>query len=87
MKKSVPIVVHNLLQTIQGKAADQLFDGYTSCPLLTREGSALLIEFDYDGTLTPSLPLIEPLQDSYLAWLLKYALLKPAYMAVLKGRV
>ena len=87
VKKSAPIVVHNLLQTIQGKAADQLFDGYTSCPLLTREGSALLIEFDYDGTLTPSLPLIEPLQDSYLAWLLKYALLKPAYMAVLKGRV
>ena len=60
---------------------------YTSCPLLVREGSAMLIEFDYDGNLIPSLPMIEPLKDSYLAWLLKYALLKPAYVATLKGNV
>ena len=52
-----------------------------------REGSAMLIEFDYDGNLTPSLPLIKPLNDSYLGWLLKYALLKPAYVATLKGHV
>jgi sulfide:quinone oxidoreductase len=31
--------------------------------------------------------MIEPLQDSYFAWLMKYRMLKPAYMAVLKGRV
>ena len=61
--------------------------GYTSCPLLIREGAALLIEFDYEGKLVPSLPLIEPLTDSYMAWLMKYRLLKPAYMSVLKGRV
>lgn len=87
IKKSAPIVVHNLLQVMQGKAADQVFDGYTSCPLLVREGAAMLIEFDYEGKLVPSLPLIEPLTDSYMAWLMKYRLLKPAYMSVLKGRV
>ena len=87
VKKSAPIVAHNLLQVMQGKPADQKFDGYTSCPLLIREGSAMLIEFDYDGNLTPSLPLIKPLNDSYLGWLLKYALLKPAYVATLKGHV
>ena len=80
-------MIHNLLQVIQGKPADMKFDGYTSCPLLVREGSAMLIEFDYDGNLIPSLPMIEPLKDSYLAWLLKYALLKPAYVATLKGNV
>ena len=47
----------------------------------------MLIEFDYEGRLTPSLPMIEPLQAGYFAWLMKYRLLKPAYMAVLKGRV
>jgi sulfide:quinone oxidoreductase len=72
---------------IAGRPLDQSFDGYTSCPLITREGSALLIEFDYEGRLTPSLPMIDPLQDSYLAWLMKYQMLKPAYLAVLKGRV
>jgi len=87
VKKSAPLVAHNLVQVIAGRAADQAFDGYTSCPLITREGSALLIEFDYEGRLTPTLPMVEPLQDSFFAWLMKYRLLKPAYMAVLKGRV
>ena len=31
--------------------------------------------------------LIDPLQESYFAWLMKVHMLKPAYMAVLKGRV
>ncbi len=86
VKKSAPIVAHNLAQVIAGREPDLRFDGYTSCPLIVREGSAMLIEFDYEGRLTPSLPMIEPLQDSYFAWLMKYRLLKPAYMAVLKGR-
>ncbi len=87
VKKSAPIVAHNLVQAIAGRPPDEAFDGYTSCPLITREGSAMLIEFDYEGRLTPSLPLIEPLQESYFAWLMKYRMLKPAYLAVLKGRV
>ncbi|MFO1222962.1 MAG: FAD/NAD(P)-binding oxidoreductase [Burkholderiaceae bacterium] len=87
VKKSAPIVAHNLVQAIAGRRPDEDFDGYTSCPLITREGSAMLIEFDYEGRLTPSLPMIDPLQESYFAWLMKIGMLKPAYMAVLKGRV
>lgn len=75
------------MSKVAPRYTDWQFDGYTSCPLLIREGSALLVEFDYEGRLTPSLPFIEPLQDSYLAWLLKYRMLKPAYLSVLKGRV
>jgi len=87
VKKSAPIVAQHLADVIAGRAPGEKFDGYTSCPLIVREGSAMLIEFDYDGKLTPSLPMIEPLQESYFAWLMKVRLLKPAYMAVLKGRV
>ena len=87
VKKSAPLVAHNLVRVIDGQPADQIFDGYTSCPMIVREGSAMLIEFDYDGKLTPSLPMIEPLQESFMAWFMKYRLLKPAYIAVLKGRV
>ena len=87
IKKSAPIVADHLISQIIGKPLQHKFDGYTSCPLLIREGSAMLIEFDYAGNLVPSLPMIEPLQDSYFAWLMKYRMLKPAYMAVLKGRV
>ncbi len=87
VKKSAPVVAGNLIDVIAQREPAATFDGYTSCPLLLREGSALLIEFDYEGRLTPSLPMVEPLQDSWFAWLMKYALLKPAYVAVLKGHV
>ena len=87
VKKSAPIVAQHLVDQIAGRAPSQKFDGYTSCPLIVREGSAMLIEFDYEGRLTPSLPMIEPLQESYFAWLMKVRMLKPAYMSVLKGRV
>lgn len=87
VKKAAPVVAHNLVQVVAGAEPDARFDGYTSCPLIVREGSAMLIEFDYDGKLTPSLPMIDPLQESYLAWLMKVRMLKPAYVSVLKGRV
>lgn len=87
VKKSVPIVVENLISVMTDKEPTQIFDGYTSCPLLVREGSALLVEFDYNNNLTPSLPFVKPLEDSYFAWLLKYRLFKPSYMAVAKGRL
>ncbi|MFA7666165.1 MAG: FAD/NAD(P)-binding oxidoreductase [Burkholderiaceae bacterium] len=86
VKKSAPIVAGNLVDVIAGRDPTQTFDGYTSCPLLLREGSALLIEFDYEGRLTPTLPGVDPLQDSWFAWIMKTTLLKPAYLAVLKGR-
>jgi sulfide:quinone oxidoreductase len=87
VKKSAPVVAQNLVAAVAGRDPTETFDGYTSCPMIVREGSAMLIEFDYEGRLTPSLPMIEPLQESYLAWLMKYKMLKPAYFAVLKGRV
>lgn len=87
VKKSVPIVVENLISVIQDKAPTMIFDGYTSCPLLVHEGAALLVEFDYKNNLTPSIPFVKPLEDSYFAWLLKYRLFKPSYMAVAKGRL
>ena len=87
VKKSAPLVARHVVDMIAGRPLSQQFDGYTSCPMIVREGSAMLIEFDYDGNLTPSLPMIDPLQESYFAWLMKVHMLKPAYMSVLKGRV
>lgn len=86
VKKSAPVVVHNLLRVMEGQQPDALFDGYTSCPLLVREGEAMLVEFNGAGKLTPTLPLVDPLQPSYFAWYLEEIMLKPAYMTVLRGR-
>ncbi len=87
IKKSAPMVAQHVVDVIAGREPGQKFDGYTSCPLIVREGAAMLIEFDYDGNLTPSLPMIEPLEAGFFGWLLKYRMLKPAYISVLHGRV
>lgn len=42
-----PVLVRNLLQTMEGKQADAVYDGYTSCPLTTEYGKVLLAEFKY----------------------------------------
>lgn len=86
VKESAPIVVANLIDTISGREPGRRFGGYTSCPLILRQGSAYLLEFDYEGNLTPTLPFVDPLQASYFAWVLKVRMLKPAYIAMLKGR-
>lgn len=44
-----PVLVHNLLQSMEGKEPEATYDGYTSCPLLTEYGKVLLAEFKYGG--------------------------------------
>ncbi|KAL1865919.1 hypothetical protein Daus18300_007031 [Diaporthe australafricana] len=44
-----PVLVRNLLQSLESKEPDAVYDGYTSCPLLTEYGKVLLAEFKYGG--------------------------------------
>lgn len=46
---AAPVLVRNLLQAMEGKEPDAIYDGYTSCPLLTEYGKVLLCEFKYGG--------------------------------------
>ncbi|MEW6446197.1 MAG: NAD(P)/FAD-dependent oxidoreductase [Pseudomonadota bacterium] len=87
VKLSVPVVVANLLSVIDGKEPGASFNGYTSCPLLTRFGAAMLVEFDYDGKLIPTYSFIDPKQESWFAWVMKEQMLKPTYLQMLKGNV
>jgi sulfide:quinone oxidoreductase len=85
VKKSGIVAAANLVSVIAGKEPALKFDGYTSCPMVTSIGRAMLIEFDYEGRLTPTLPGVEPLTESWFAWFLEERMLKPAYLAMLKG--
>ncbi|MBE0493815.1 MAG: NAD(P)/FAD-dependent oxidoreductase [Thiomicrospira sp.] len=87
VKMSVPIVVENLLAVIANEEPTASFNGYTSCPLLTKFGAAMLIEFDYNGTLVSTFPFIDPYKESWLGWVMKEQLLKPTYLQMLKGNV
>lgn len=44
-----PVLVSNLLAVMQGNQPHRVYDGYTSCPLVTEYGKVLLAEFKYGG--------------------------------------
>lgn len=85
VKWQVPVAVDHLVGSITGKGGTEFYNGYTSCPLITRIGQAMLVEFDYDNNLTPSFPFIPPLEELWLAWVIKERALKPNYTAMLRG--
>lgn len=86
VKWQVPVVEEHLLAQIAGRTSDARYDGYTSCPLITRVGRAMLVEFDYKNNLVPSFPgLIAPLEELWVSWLMKEVALKATYNAMLRG--
>jgi len=87
VKWQVPVAVDHLVAEIGGKTSDAVFNGYTSCPLITRLGQAMLIEFDYKGDLITSFPgVIAPLEELWISWVIKTVAIKPTYMSMLRGR-
>lgn len=87
VKFQVPVVEDHLLAAIEGRDGSAVYNGYTSCPLITRVGRAMLVEFDYDNNLAPSFPgIIAPLEELWITWLMKEVALKATYNAMLRGR-
>jgi sulfide:quinone oxidoreductase len=87
VKWQVPVVEDQLVAAIEGKEGTKTYNGYTSCPLITRVGRAMLVEFDYNNNLTPSFPgIIAPLEELWVSWLMKEVALKATYNAMLRGR-
>ncbi|WJY21002.1 FAD/NAD(P)-binding oxidoreductase [Fontisubflavum oceani] len=86
-KWQVAVLEDQLVAQIEGQESDHLYNGYTSCPLITRVGRAMLVEFDYNNNLVPSFPgLIAPLEELWVSWLIKEIGLKATYNAMLRGR-
>lgn len=86
VKWQVPVAVDHLVAQIAGRSSSALYTGYTSCPLITRLGQAMLVEFDYENNLTPSFPgVIAPLEELWVSWVMKTMALKPTYISMLRG--
>jgi sulfide:quinone oxidoreductase len=87
VKTQAPVVAANLVAFLAGSGMDATYNGYTSCPLITRPGRAMLVEFDYEGRLIPTFPFIDPLAEHWVPWVMKDRLLGPIYRAMLHGRI
>lgn len=87
VKWQVPVAMDHLIASINGKESKAVYNGYTSCPMITRLGQAMLVEFDYDNDLVPSFPgIIAPLEELWVIWVMKTVALKPTYISMLRGR-
>jgi sulfide:quinone oxidoreductase len=86
VKWQVPVAAEHLVADIAGTTTRAAYNGYTSCPLITRVGRAMLVEFDYENNLTPSFPgVIAPLEELWVSWVMKETALKPTYYAMVRG--
>ncbi|MDF2140286.1 FAD/NAD(P)-binding oxidoreductase [Paenirhodobacter sp. CAU 1674] len=87
VKWQIPVVEDHLVADIAGREGTAVYNGYTSCPMITKIGRAMLVEFDYKNNLTPSFPgVIAPLEELWISWLMKEIALKPTYNAMLRGK-
>ncbi len=87
VRKQAPVLVENLLAARKGAPLPGVYDGYTSCPLVTGYGKLVLAEFDYDGQPAESFPFDQG-QERYSMYALKaYGLPQMYWHGMLRGRV
>lgn len=87
VKLQAPVLESNILSFLTGAELTAKFNGYTSCPLITAIGKAVLAEFGYDNVLMPSFGFIDPTEESWAVWVMEEKMLQPAYNAMLLGKV
>jgi sulfide:quinone oxidoreductase len=88
VRKQAPVVVHNLRQLMEeGRISrPKLYDGYSSCPLITGYGKLVLAEFDFDNRPLPSFPF-DTTQERYSMYAMKTYVLPEFYWnGMLRGR-
>jgi len=86
IRKQAPVVVENLLALRAGKPLPASYNGYTSCPLVTRYGKLILAEFDYDGNPQETFPFDQSKERTSMYLLKKHALAPLYWNRMLRGR-
>lgn len=89
VRKQVPVVAQNIIDSLKDKALRAGYDGYGSCPLTVEKGKIVLAEFGYGGKVSPTFPswVLKGTQPTRAAWILKKDILPGVYWHVmLKGR-
>ncbi|GBQ63952.1 oxidoreductase [Ameyamaea chiangmaiensis NBRC 103196] len=85
-RAQAPVVVENLLASLDGKPMGGVYDGYGACPLTVSYGRVVLAEFLYGGKVAPSFPY-DQRKPSKFAWFLKTKVFPKLYWnMMLTGR-
>lgn len=86
IRKQAPVVVGNLLAHMAGQPLSAVYDGYTSCPLVTGYGRLVLAEFDYDGKPRETFPFDQSKERYSMYLMKKYALPQMYWHGMMRGR-
>jgi NADH dehydrogenase FAD-containing subunit len=88
IRKQAPVLVHNLLAIMkkEGSNTFAVYDGYTSCPLVTGYGKLILAEFDYSLKPKETFPFDQSKERLSMYLLKKYGLPILYWQGMLKGR-
>ncbi|MGB5031315.1 MAG: FAD/NAD(P)-binding oxidoreductase, partial [Saprospiraceae bacterium] len=76
-RKQVPVVMANILHLIKDNhLGKKIYEGYSSCPLVTGYGKMILAEFNYKNEFTPDPKLKQMLifdstKEDWRLWMLK----------------
>jgi sulfide:quinone oxidoreductase len=85
-RAQTPVVVRNVLASLDGRPLSGQYDGYGACPLTVAYGKIVLAEFLYGGKPAPSFPY-DQRKPSRFAWFLKTTVFPHVYWdMMLKGR-
>ncbi len=87
IRKQAPVLVANLLSAIDDQPLEAVYDGYTSCPLVTGYDSLILAEFDYDKKPQETFPVDQSIPRFSMLLLKKYGLPNLYWHGMLRGRV
>lgn len=86
VRKEAPVLVQHLVAAINATSATAAYDGYSSCPIVTRHGRVMLAEFDYDEHPKETFPF-DQAKERWSMWVLKkYGLPLLYWHGMLKGR-
>uniref|UniRef100_A0A6B2L5P3 Sulfide:quinone oxidoreductase, mitochondrial n=1 Tax=Arcella intermedia TaxID=1963864 RepID=A0A6B2L5P3_9EUKA len=81
ISSQAPVVVSNLIQ--ENSAT---YDGYTSCPIITKKGGLILAEFDYNGMPKETFPYDQRESTLFGYFLKRYVFVFMYWHGTLTGR-
>ena len=86
VRAQLPVLIFNLVATMNGRTLERKYDGYTSCPLVTGYGRLILAEFDYDLNPQETFPFDQGKERLSMYLLKKHVLPYIYWKALVAGR-
>lgn len=86
IRKQAPVVVKNLLALMAGRPLQEIYNGYTSCPLVTGYNRLIMAEFGYDLKPQETFPFDQNKERYSMMLVKKYVLPQLYWNGMLKGR-